>query len=63
MLTLGFKGGIGTASRNVKINNKTYTIGTLVQSNFGSKRNLTISGVPVGKELKDTLNIEFNAPP
>ena len=63
MLTLGFKGGIGTASRNVKINNKTYTIGTLVQSNFGSKRNLTISGVPVGKELKDTLNVEFNAPP
>ena len=63
MLTLGFKGGIGTASRRVKINNKTYTIGALVQSNFGSKRNLTISGVPVGKELKDTLNVEFNAPP
>ena len=63
MLTLGFKGGIGTASRWVKINNKTYTIGALVQSNFGSKRNLTISGVPVGKELKDTLNVVFNAPP
>ena len=63
MLTLGFKGGIGTASRKVKINNKTYTIGALVQSNFGSKRNLTISGVPVGKELKDTLNVVFNAPP
>ena len=63
MLTLGFKGGIGTASRRVKISNKTYTIGALVQSNFGSKRNLTISGVPVGKELKDTLNVVFNAPP
>ena len=63
MLTLGFKGGIGTASRRIKINNKTYTIGALVQSNFGSKRNLTISGVPVGKELKDTLNVVFNAPP
>ena len=63
MLTLGFKGGIGTASRRVKINSKTYTIGALVQSNFGSKRNLTISGVPVGKELKDTLNVVFNAPP
>tara|TARA_B100001094_G_scaffold240876_1_gene236617 strand:+ start:360 stop:1517 length:1158 start_codon:yes stop_codon:yes gene_type:complete len=63
MLTLGFKGGIGTASRKVKINSKTYTIGTLVQSNFGSKKNLTISGVRVGKELKDTLNVEFNAPP
>tara|TARA_Y100000741_G_scaffold364556_1_gene355978 strand:+ start:1682 stop:2839 length:1158 start_codon:yes stop_codon:yes gene_type:complete len=63
MLTLGFKGGIGTSSRKVKINNKTYTLGAIVQSNFGSRRNLTISGVPVGKELKDTLNLVFNAPP
>lgn len=63
MLTLGFKGGIGTSSRKVKINNKTYTLGAIVQSNFGSKRNLTISGVPIGKELKDTLNLIFNAPP
>ena len=63
MLTLGFKGGIGTASRKVKINKKNYIVGALVQSNFGSKKNLTISGVPVGKELKDTLNLEFNAPP
>ena len=63
MLTLGFKGGIGTASRKVKIDKKNYTVGVLVQSNFGSKKNLTISGVPVGKELKDTLNLEFNAPP
>ena len=63
MLTLGFKGGIGTSSRKVKINNKTYTLGAIVQSNFGSKRNLTISGVPIGNELKDTLNLVFNAPP
>ena len=63
MLTLGFKGGIGTASRKVKIDKKSYIVGALVQSNFGSKKNLTISGVPVGKELKDTLNLEFNAPP
>ena len=35
----------------------------LVQSNFGAKRNLSIAGVPVGKELKDTLNYEFKAPP
>jgi D-aminopeptidase len=34
-----------------------------VQSNFGRKRNLTIAGVPVGKELIDTLNNEFKAPP
>jgi L-aminopeptidase/D-esterase-like protein len=35
----------------------------LVQSNFGDKKRFKIDGVPVGKELKDTLNIEFNAPP
>lgn len=35
----------------------------MVQSNFGSKKNLTIAGVPVGMELKDTLNSVFNSPP
>ncbi len=63
MMCLGFKGGTGTSSRIVKIKDSTYTVGVLVQSNFGAKRNLTIAGVPVGKELKDTLNIEFKAPP
>ncbi len=63
MMCLGFKGGIGTASRIITVNNKTYTVGVLVQSNFGSKKNLTIAGVPVGLELKDTLNYEFKAPP
>ena len=48
MLTLGFKGGIGSSSRVVKINDKKYVVGVLVQSNFGSRKNLTISGVPVG---------------
>jgi D-aminopeptidase len=63
MMCLGFKGGTGTSSRVIKIKDSTYTIGVLVQSNFGAKRNLTIAGVPVGKELKDTLNSEFKAPP
>lgn len=63
MRTLGFKGGTGTSSRIVKIKDSTYTVGVLVQSNFGGKKNLTIAGVPVGKELKDTLNYEFKAPP
>lgn len=63
MMCLGFKGGAGTASRVVTINEKQYTLGAYVQSNFGSKRNLTIAGVPVGMELKDTLNYEFKAPP
>lgn len=63
MMCLGFKGGIGTSSRLVKIKDSTYTVGVLVQSNFGAKRNLTIAGVPVGRELKDTLNDVYNAPP
>jgi len=63
MMCLGFKGGIGTSSRVVTIKDSTYTVGALVQSNFGSKKNLTIAGVPVGKELRDTLNYVYNAPP
>lgn len=63
MMCLGFKGGTGTASRIVKIKDSTYTVGVLVQSNFGGKRNFTIAGVPVGQELKDTMNYEFKAPP
>lgn len=60
MLCLGFKGGSGTASRVVTINGKQYTLGVFVQSNFGRKKNLTIAGVPVGQELKDTLNYEIH---
>jgi D-aminopeptidase len=63
MMCLGFKGGTGTSSRIVKIKDSTYTVGVLVQSNFGGKQHFTIAGVPIGKELKDTLNYEFKAPP
>jgi hypothetical protein len=63
MMCLGFKGGTGTSSRVVNILDSTYTVGVLVQANFGSKKHFTIAGVPIGKELKDTLNYEFKAPP
>ena len=63
MMCLGFKGGTGTSSRVIKIKDSTYTVGAFVQSNFGSKKNLAIAGVPIGKELKDTLNYEFKAAP
>jgi D-aminopeptidase len=63
MRCLGFKGGIGTSSRVVQIKDSSYTVGVLVQSNFGSKRNLTIAGVPVGMELKDTMNYVYKGPP
>ncbi len=63
MMCLGFKGGTGTSSRVLKIKDSSYTVGAIVQSNFGAKRNLSIAGVPVGVELKDTLNSVFNGPP
>lgn len=63
MMCLGFKGGTGTSSRVVKIKDSTYTVGVLVQSNFGGKNNFTIAGVPIGKELKDTMNYEFKEAP
>ncbi|HAC15737.1 MAG TPA: aminopeptidase [Bacteroidetes bacterium] len=46
---LGFKGGIGTSSRKLPENRGGYTVGVLVQSNFGGI--LTIDGVPVGEML------------
>jgi D-aminopeptidase len=45
----GFKGGIGTASRVVPPKAGGYTVGVLVQTNFGGV--LTINGAPVGREL------------
>lgn len=46
----GFKGGMGTASRVLPARLGGYTVGVLVQTNFGGV--LTVDGVPVGKELK-----------
>lgn len=48
-----FKGGSGTASRQVEYADCVYTVGAFVQSNFGKRRLLTIEGVPVGRELLD----------
>src|SRR5690606_37287006 len=48
-LCFGFKGGIGTSSRKLPASLGGYTVGVLVQSNFGG--NLQIDGVPVGQEL------------
>ena len=49
MICFSFKAGTGTSSRIVTELN--YTVGVLVQANFGRKHQLTIAGVPVGKEL------------
>jgi len=57
LITCDFKAGIGTSSRRVAItragdqNGPSYTLGVLVQSNFGIMRSLCIAGVPVGEIL------------
>lgn len=62
MMCLGFKGGTGTSSRVVKIKESSYTVGVLVQTNFGRKESLTIAGVPIGKELENTIGSELKLP-
>jgi D-aminopeptidase len=51
MICYGFKGGTGTASRVLSAENGGYTVGVLVQCNCGRRPQLTIAGVPVGKEI------------
>jgi D-aminopeptidase len=48
-----FKGGIGTASRVLSAKEGGYTVGVLVQCNYGRRDQLRIAGVPVGKEIPD----------
>lgn len=58
--TLGFKGGIGTASRKLPASKGGYTVGVLVQSNFGGV--LQINGAPVGRELQNFYMMEKKEP-
>lgn len=48
-----FKGGIGTSSRVTTIAEREYTVGVLVQANFGNREQLLIAGIPVGPEFND----------
>ncbi len=58
MLCYEFKGGTGTSSRKLPENFGSWTVGVLVQSNFGRRHQLMIAGVPVGKHL--TENAPFS---
>ncbi len=59
-VTFGFKAGIGTSSRKTEAG---YTVGVLVQSNFGRREELSIRGIPLGKHLtKSYLPIEHPTP-
>ena len=53
MTCFEFAGGIGTSSRKVDKKAGAYTVGVLVQANFGLRAQLRVAGVPVGKEIKD----------
>ena len=53
MICNEFKGGIGTSSRVVKLNEGAFTLAALVQCNYGRRPQLRIAGVPVGKEIPD----------
>ena len=64
-VAFGFKGGIGTSSRKLPVNLGGFTVGVLVQTNFGGV--LTINGAPVGQELdryylRDDLKQASNKP-
>jgi L-aminopeptidase/D-esterase-like protein len=51
MICNGYKGGIGTSSRRLDPKDGAYTIGVLVQCNYGTRDNLRIAGIPVGREI------------
>jgi D-aminopeptidase len=55
MICYEFKGGTGTASRMLNQKNGGYTVGALVQANCGRRPQLTIAGVPVGKEIPGSV--------
>jgi len=55
MVCHGFKGGIGTASRVLGTDAGGYTVGVLVQCNYGARQELRVAGVPVGEEIADLM--------
>ena len=55
MICNQFKGGIGTASRRLDPRDGGYTVGVLVQCNYGRRPYLRIAGVPVGQEISDLV--------
>src|SRR5687768_9408787 len=56
-----FKGGIGTSSRRLEAGDGGYTVGVLVQCNYGLRQHLRIAGAPVGQEITDLLPCVANA--
>jgi D-aminopeptidase len=63
MICFRFKCGIGTSSRQLPANEGGYKVGVLVQANFGTRDQLTIDGVPVGRELTNQVPVAANGSP
>jgi D-aminopeptidase len=62
MICYRFKCGIGTSSRRLSAGDGGYTVGVLVQANFGGRDQLRIDGVPVGREISEAMpDIKSNA--
>lgn len=61
--TYEFKGGTGTSSRLVRIGRHEYTVGVLVQSNFGLRHELSVLGVPVGQHLRENALLSDHQTP
>jgi len=55
MISYGFKGGIGTASRVLPAGQGGWTVGVLVNANMGRRAELAVGGVPVGREITDLM--------
>jgi D-aminopeptidase len=55
MTCFDFKCGIGTSSRLAVVDAGSYTVGVLVQANFGSRENLRVAGIPVGDQFEGDL--------
>jgi len=51
MICNGFKGGIGTSSRKLSAKDGGYTVGVLVQCNYGRRQTFRVAGIPVGREI------------
>jgi D-aminopeptidase len=55
MIAYEFKGGTGTASRRIDVAGRAYHLGVMVQANHGTRNWFEVSGVPVGREMRDDL--------
>jgi D-aminopeptidase len=63
MATYEFKGGTGTSSRCIGLNGCSYTVGVLVQSNFGKRSEFSVLGVPVGRHITENAVLSASGLP